>query len=333
MADETASIVVTGAAGFIGSHLCRLLLNRGDRVLAVDNFSTGYDANLEDLGENQNFSIVQADVSRDLPIDAPVKAVVHLACAASPPAFMRMPIETLRVGSAGTLNALELAHKNHARFLLSSSSEVYGDPLEHPQKETYYGNVDPIGPRSMYDESKRFSEAATAAYRRSCGTNTAIVRPFNVYGPGMSPDDGRVIPSFCAAALRGVPLQLHGDGSQTRSLCYIDDFLLGLMAVLDSNEPGPFNIGSEEEITMRQLADVVIQSADGGTVDFVPGRYQDVAVRRPDISRMRDRFKWSPSVSLSEGVRRTVEWMRPRLQRPPVVTKSCALKLASGSGS
>jgi len=307
-------VVVTGAAGFLGSYLCRVLLDRGERVTGIDNMSTGHLANLEDLLPRPEFSLVNADVSNSVAVDGPVTAVVHLACPASPVAFLKMPIETMRVGSAGTLNALELARANKARFLLASSSEVYGDPQVHPQVESYRGNVDPTGPRAVYDEAKRFGEAATAAYRRYFDVDTCIIRPFNVYGPGMWPNDGRVIAAFGAAALRGEQLELHGDGSQTRSFCYVDDFITGLLAVLDSSEAGPFNLGSEDEISMRQLAEHIIAATGSGEIKLLPGREQDVNVRRPDISRARQVLHWQPSTPLNEGIARTIEWMRPRVK-------------------
>lgn len=310
-------VVITGAAGFLGSHLCKFLLDRGEQVTGLDNLSTGRRTNLEDQMSRPGFKLVDADVSVSIPVEGPIGAVVHLACPGSPVAFLkRIPIETLRVGSAGTLNALELARAHGARFLLASSSEVYGDPLQHPQDENYRGNVDPIGPRAVYDEAKRFSEAATAAFRRHFDLDTAIIRPFNVYGPGMWPDDGRVVAAFCGAALRGEPLQLHGDGKQTRSMCYVDDFITGLVAVLDSGEPGPFNIGSEDEITMRELAEQIMQAAaGGGEIKYLPAREQDVTVRRPDISRARRQLGWQPTTPLNVGIARTIEWMRPRVQR------------------
>jgi nucleoside-diphosphate-sugar epimerase len=306
-------MVVTGAAGFLGSRLCRRLLDRGDRVIGIDNMSTGRPASLADIADHPNLTLVQADVSESLDVDTPVRAVIHLACPASPTAFMKMPIETLRVGSFGTLNALTLAHANSARFLFASSSEVYGDPQVHPQEESYRGNVDPTGPRSVYDEAKRFGEAATSAYRRTFGTNTAIVRPFNAYGPGMWPDDGRVVAAFCAAALRGQPLKLHGDGKQTRSLCFADDLVGGLIALLDSDEAGPLNIGSEDEITMRELAEQIIAATGTGRIEFLPAREQDVSVRCPDISRARRLLNWQPTTSLQSGLAQTVAWMRSHL--------------------
>jgi dTDP-glucose 4,6-dehydratase len=306
---QQGHVVITGAAGFLGAHLCRALLDRGQQVTGLDNMSTGRRANLVELMKRPEFSLVNADVSVSVPVTSPVAAVVHLACPASPVAFLnKMPIETLRVGSAGTLNALELARTNKARFVLASSSEVYGDPQVHPQEESYRGNVDPLGPRSVYDEAKRFSEAATAAYRRYHDLD-------NVYGPGMWPDDGRVVAAFCGAALRGEPLQLHGDGKQTRSLCYVDDFIAGLLAVLDSGEPGPFNIGSENEITMRELAEQIMRAAGAaGEIKFLPAREQDVTVRRPDITRARRLLGWEPTTPLDVGIARTIEWMRPRMQ-------------------
>ncbi len=306
-------VVVTGAAGFLGTHVCRRLVARGERVTGIDNLSTGHIDNLASLAGQPGFEFLCGDVTEPLALDGLVRAVVHLACPASPVAFAAMPLATLRAGSVGTLNALDLARAKDARFLLASSSEVYGDPQVHPQEEGYRGNVDPTGPRSVYDEAKRFGEAAAAAYRRAHGVDTAIMRPFNAYGPGMQPSDGRVVAAFCAAALRGQPLRLHGDGTQTRSLCYVDDLIDGLLAMLDSDEPGPVNLGSPDEITMRELASKITEAAGGGEIEFVAARQQDIAVRCPDISRARELLGWQPVTPLEVGLARTLAWMRYRL--------------------
>ncbi|GAA0411009.1 dTDP-glucose 4,6-dehydratase [Acrocarpospora corrugata] len=306
-------IVVTGGAGFIGAHLCSALLARGDRVTAVDNLLTGRSAALDLLRQSEGFAFVEHDVTEPLELEGPVRAVVHLAGLASPVAFFAMPLETLRVGSIGTLNVLELARAKEARFILASSSEVYGDPEQHPQKETYRGNVDPVGPRSAYDESKRFSEAATVAYRRHHGLDTGIVRPFNVYGPGMWPDDGRIVAAFSAAAIRGEPLRLHGDGKQTRSLCYVGDFVQGLIKMLDSDLAGPVNLGSADEASVREIAELVVEISGTGKLEFLPARDQDVNLRRPDLTRAREDLDWEATTSLRDGLAQTVAWMREQL--------------------
>jgi dTDP-glucose 4,6-dehydratase len=310
--------VVTGGAGFLGAHVCAALLDRGTPVMAVDDLSTGREAALAGLSGREGFSFLQHDVTEPLPIDGDVGAVIHLACPASPVWFLPRPVRTVRTGALGTLHALELAHRAQARFVLASSSEVYGDPQVHPQAEDYHGNVDPIGPRSAYDEGKRFGEAATFAYQREHGLDVAVVRPFNVYGPGMWPDDGRVIAAFCAAALRDEALPLNGDGSQTRSLCYVSDFVDGLLAVLDSGETGPFNLGSEHEITMRHLAETIIELSGTGKIEFRPARASEPAVRRPDASKARRVLGWSADTPLNAGLARTLDWMRDRLADLPV---------------
>ncbi|MEV0032690.1 NAD-dependent epimerase/dehydratase family protein [Nocardia sp. NPDC050793] len=304
-------IVVTGGAGFIGSHLCRALLAHGNRVTAIDNLSTGHRENLSDLQARPEFRLAVADVTSPVAFAglAEVTHVVHLACPASPKANTAMPLETIRATSLGTLNALELAHRNHARAVIASSSEIYGDPQVHPQTEDYRGNTNPIGPYSAYTEGKRLSEAAAAAHHRT-GTNVGVVRPFNVYGPNMWPDDGRVVSSFCAAALAGQTLQLHNGGTQTRSLVYVADFVTGLTAMLDSDEFGPVNLGSENEITVGDLARLVIELAGSGAVEVSPGRSDVVTVRRPDTTRARKLLGWEASTPLRDGIAHTLDWMR-----------------------
>ena len=301
--------VVTGGAGFIGSHLCDALLARGDAVVAVDNLSTGRADNVAHLADHPGFALVIADVAVELPVVGPVDAVLHFASPASPPEYLAAPLATLDVSSLGTRRALDLASEYGARFLLASTSEVYGDPLVHPQPESYCGNVDPIGLRAVYDEAKRFAETLTATYRRVLGTDTAIVRIFNTYGPRLAPGDGRVVSNFCARALTGEPLTIYGTGEQTRSFCYIDDQVAGILALLDSGVSDPVNIGNPEEVTMLELADLV-RTVAGVERDLVfePLPDGDPTRRRPDISRARAVLGWEPRVDLRTGLARTLEW-------------------------
>jgi nucleoside-diphosphate-sugar epimerase len=314
---NTQHTVITGGAGFVGSHLCRALLDRGHRVTVIDNFCSAPRANITALIGLPGFTLREATVSGARAFSGleNVTTVVHLACPASPRAYMKLPVETLRAGSAGTLHVLELAREHDARAVVASSSEVYGDPLVHPQREDYTGNVDPIGPRSAYDEAKRFSEAATAAFHRDFSVNAGIVRPFNVYGPHMWPDDGRVVAAFCASALRNETLYLHNGGTQTRSLLYISDAVNALLRMIDSDVFGPVNIGSEDEVTIRELAELVVHLAGAGALDIAPGRQQDVNVRRPDTTRARDLLGWQASTPLREGLNQTLDWMRAHIQR------------------
>jgi dTDP-glucose 4,6-dehydratase len=304
-------VVVTGGAGFLGSHLCQRLLDSGHDVLCIDNFLTGSARNVEHLQGRPGFVLSEWDVSEPIEVAGPVDAVLHLASPASPVDYLRFPVETLRAGSVGTLNALELAAAKHARFVLASTSESYGDPLVHPQPETYWGNVNPVGPRSVYDEAKRFGEAATTGYRGSRGVNTAIVRIFNTFGPRMRPDDGRAIPTFVDQALTGQPLTVAGDGSQTRSLCYVDDLVEGLTRMLHSDHAGPVNLGNPREMTMLELART-IRALTGSESDitFVPRPVDDPAVRRPDITLARAALGWEPRVDLEDGLLRTIAWFR-----------------------
>jgi dTDP-glucose 4,6-dehydratase len=306
-------VVVTGGGGFVGSHLCEALLRRGDTVCCVDNFCTGEPRNLAPLRGRQDFALVRADVTGHFDVPGPVDAVAHLASPASPPDYGRMPLETLAVGSRGTENALRLAHRNRARFVLASTSEVYGDPAVHPQPEEYWGNVNPVGPRSVYDEAKRFAEALTTAYRR-LGVNTGILRIFNTYGPRMRPYDGRVVSTFIRQALEGRPLTVHGDGSQTRSFCYVDDLVRGIVAMLDTDEPGPFNLGNPSERTVRELADLVLAvTGSRSGIEFGPLPVDDPARRRPVIDRARRMLGWSPRVTMEEGLRCTTAWFMDRV--------------------
>jgi nucleoside-diphosphate-sugar epimerase len=309
-----ARVVVTGGAGFLGSHLCDALLARGDEVVCVDNLSTGRAANVAHLTELPAFRYLRHDVAESLPVDGHVDAILHFASPASPPAYLSLPIETLMVGSAGTKHALDLARRTGARVLVASTSEVYGDPLEHPLTVAYWGHVNPVGPRSVYDEAKRFAEALTMAYHRSYDVDTAIVRIFNTYGERMQPNDGRVVSNFIVQALEGRPLTVYGDGKQTRSFCYVSDEVRGILALLDSAEHEPVNIGNPNEFTMLDLAAVVLEAV-GGTSELVyePLPTDDPAVRCPDITRAREVLGWEPTVQLHEGVRRTADWFRTQL--------------------
>ena len=305
-------IVVAGGAGFLGSHLCDAILERGDRVVCIDNFVTGSPDNVEHLADVDGFELIKADVTQPVVVDGPVDAVMNLASPASPKDYYALPIETLDVGSIGTRNLLELALHHRARFFMASTSEVYGDPDVHPQVEEYWGNVNPIGQRSMYDEAKRFSEALTFAYQRARGLDVRIVRIFNTYGPRMQPDDGRVVSNFVTQGLRGEPLTIYGDGSQTRSFCYVSDEIRGFLALLDGDEVGPVNIGNPGEFTMLELADLVIEltGSEAGIV-FEPLPSDDPRQRRPDITLATETLGWAPEVDLRTGLGRTIDAFRP----------------------
>lgn len=302
-------VLVTGGAGFLGSHLCEALVARGDDVVAVDDLSTGDPANLAVLRGHERFELVVADVATGIPVTGTFEAVAHLASPASPPAYLARPLETLAVGAEGTRHALELAGAHGARFLLASTSEVYGDPALHPQPETYWGNVNPVGPRSVYDEAKRFAEALTMAHHRARTTDVGIVRIFNTYGPRLAPGDGRVVSNFCVQALSGTPLTVYGDGRQTRSLCYVTDEIAGLLALLDSpGLVGPVNIGNPEEVTVAELASLVIElSGSSSPVVHEPLPTDDPTRRCPDIALARSALGWAPTVALRDGLRRTLE--------------------------
>jgi dTDP-glucose 4,6-dehydratase len=309
--------VVTGGAGFLGSWLCAALLDAGCQVVSLDDESTGSTANLAECATRPGFRFIRCDVTEGLDVDGPVDIVMHLASAASPVAYAGRPIETLRAGSVGTLNALELARAHDARFVLASTSEVYGDPLVHPQVESYWGNVNPIGPRSMYDEAKRFAEAATAAYRRSYGTRTGIARIFNTYGPRMRLDDGRVVPTFVRQALRGEPLTVAGDGTQTRSLCYVTDTTAALVLLAACDDPGPINVGNPHEVSVAELADIVVNAvgpARSAGIHYVELPVDDPKSRCPVIDAARERLGWSPMVALDEGLADTIAWARESLE-------------------
>jgi nucleoside-diphosphate-sugar epimerase len=302
-------IVITGGAGFLGSHLTDALLGRGDQVVAVDNLVTGSIANIAHLEGRADHTFLDHDISLPLDLEGPVDAVLHLASPASPPAYLALPIETLMVGSHGTQNALDLARAHGARFLLASTSEVYGDPSVHPQPETYWGNVNPNGPRSVYDEAKRFAEAMTLAYHRTHGVEVRIVRIFNTYGPRRGAHDGRVVSNFIVQALRGEPLTVYGDGSQTRSFCYVEDEVRGLLALLDGDHTGPINIGNDGEFTMLELAEVVLEvTGSASPIEYRSLPVDDPKQRRPDLTLARSLLGWEPSIALREGVARTVAY-------------------------
>ncbi|TQM57901.1 dTDP-glucose 4,6-dehydratase [Humibacillus xanthopallidus] len=305
---------MTGGAGFLGGWLCRALLDDGWQVLAVDNFLTGSPSVVKDLEPHPDFAFLEADVTEVLDVPGEVGLVMHLASPASPVHYGSLPLETMLVGSQGTMHALDLAQREGARFVLASTSEVYGDPLVHPQPETYWGNVNPVGPRSVYDEAKRYAESLTTAYRTSRGVDTAIARIFNTYGPGMRVDDGRMIPAFMMQALRGEPIQVAGDGSQTRSLCYVTDTARGLCALADSSHAGPVNLGGQQELTVLQVAEAVRRlTGSASTIEFVELPVDDPKVRRPDITRARELLGWQPVVPLEEGLRCALEWFESQL--------------------
>ncbi|RKG92380.1 MULTISPECIES: UDP-glucuronic acid decarboxylase family protein [Corallococcus] len=311
--------VVLGGAGFVGSHLCERLLDDGaEAVLAVDNLITGNEENVRTLKPRAGFRYVKQDIIDGLEVEGPVDFVFNMASPASPIDYANLPLETLRVGSIGTENALKLAEKKKAVFLMASTSEVYGDPLVHPQKEDYWGNVNPIGPRSVYDEAKRYSEAISAAYERSRGVNVRIVRIFNTYGPRMRLNDGRVVPAFVGQALKGEDFSVFGDGSQTRSFCYVKDLVDGLVRLVLSDVRGPVNIGNPREMTIKQFAEAVREAAGGGRqIVYQPLPKDDPKQRQPDITRARTLLGWEPKVSLEEGLRETIAYFREVAGRPP----------------
>ncbi|MEV3925243.1 NAD-dependent epimerase/dehydratase family protein [Actinomadura coerulea] len=306
--------VVTGGSGFLGSHLCEALLARGVSVVCLDNLLTGTSRNIAHLAGRRDFHFLKRDLTGPVNVPGDVGYVFHLASAASPADYLRYPIQTLEVGSQGTRNALDLAEAKGARFVLASTSEVYGDPLVHPQPESYWGNVNPVGPRSVYDEAKRFGEALTSAFRHSRGLDAAIVRIFNSYGPRMRPDDGRAIPTFLRQALTGEDLTVTGDGSQTRSICHADDTVRGIVALAFSDHPGPVNIGSPYEISMADLARLVIDlTGSSSRVRFIDRPEDDPRVRRPDTALAEDALGWRPRISIEEGLRATLEWFAREL--------------------
>ena len=311
MAANKPRAVVSGGAGFIGSHLCEALLARDVRVLALDNFITGSAENLRHLQGNPDLEFKQADVNHGVFIGGDVRYVLHFASPASPPQYDANPIHTLKVGTVGTMNMLGLARAKGATFLLASTSEVYGDPLVHPQPETYWGNVNPIGPRGCYDEAKRCAEAFAMAYHRTHQVDTRIIRIFNTHGPRMQVRDGRAVPNFMAQAIRGEPLTVYGDGSQTRSLCYVSDLVRGVLAVLDRGDELPINLGNPHEVTVLELAETIIRLAGSKSrIDHRELPVDDPKQRRPVISRAREMLGWQPEVSLEDGLRKTLEYFR-----------------------
>ena len=311
-------ILITGGAGFIGSHLCDVLLARGHEVIAMDNLITGSLRNIAHLRETPGFGFVHHDVTEYIAVEGPLDAIYHLASLPSPVDYLNMPIKTLKVGAIGTLNALGLAKAKGARFLLASTSEVYGDPLIHPQPETYWGNVNPVGPRGVYDESKRFAEALAMAYYRTHGISTHIARIFNTFGPRMRLNDGRVVPNFVAQALQGAPLTVYDNGARTRSFCYVSDLVDGLVRLMDSDEAMPINLGNPREMTILQFAQLVIKLI-GSTSEIVfiaptdERTKDDPQTRQPDITRARTLLGWEPRVPLEEGLRLTTESFKKRL--------------------
>jgi dTDP-glucose 4,6-dehydratase len=304
-------VLVTGAAGFLGSHLCRRLLDEGHEVIGMDNFVTGRPENMAGLFGERGFHFVPHDVTNFIFVDGPLEAVLHFASPASPIDYLELPIQTLKVGSLGTHKTLGLAKAKGARYFLASTSEVYGDPLVNPQPESYWGNVNPVGPRGVYDEAKRFAEAMTMAYHRIHGLDVRIVRIFNTYGPAMRPHDGRVVSNFIRQALAGDPLTVYGDGSQTRSFCYVSDEIDGIYRLLMSDWVGPMNIGNPDEMTVRELADVVLElTGSRSRIEVRPLPQDDPQVRRPMIDRAREVLGWEPRVSLREGLGKTIEYFR-----------------------
>ncbi len=309
-----ARVVITGGAGFLGSHLADALVARGDDVVAIDNLITGNRANIEHLFSAPGFTFVEHDVSNYVWVPDDVDAVLHFASPASPVDYLEMPIQTLKVGSLGTHNTLGLAKAKNAAYFLASTSEVYGEPHVHPQNEDYWGNVNPVGPRGVYDEAKRFSEAMTMAYQRYHGLDTRIVRIFNTFGPRMRPDDGRVVSNFIVQALKREPLTIYGDGSQTRSFCFVDDEVRGLIALLDSDENNPVNIGNPNEFTILELAEIVLEvTGSSSAIERHPLPTDDPTQRKPDITRAREILGWEPQIQLREGVERTVDYFRTRI--------------------
>ncbi len=307
-------ILVTGGAGFLGSHLCDRLLAEGHHVIAMDNLITGSTDNIAHLAGNKRFQFIEHDVTQYIYLKGSLDAILHFASPASPVDYLELPIQTLKVGSLGTHNALGLALAKGARLLLASTSEVYGDPIVHPQPETYWGNVNPIGPRGVYDEAKRFAEAMTMAYHRAHGVDTRIVRIFNTYGPRMRLDDGRVVPNFVGQALRGEPLTVYGDGKQTRSFCFVSDLVDGIYRLLLSDESDPVNIGNPAELTIGQFAEVInrLTQNPAGAI-FEPLPVDDPKQRKPDITKARTLLGWEPKVALEQGMEQTIAWFAERL--------------------
>ena len=307
-------VLITGGAGFIGSHLCERFLADGSEVICMDNLVTGSADNVAHLFSDRRFTFIQQDVTNYVYVKGPLDAILHFASPASPVDYLELPIQTLKVGSLGTHKTLGLAKEKGARLLLASTSEVYGDPLVHPQHEDYWGNVNPIGPRGVYDEAKRFAEAITMAYRRTHGVQTRIVRIFNTHGPRMRLNDGRVVPNFIAQALRGEPMTVYGDGSQTRSFCYVSDLVEGIVRLLRSEHPGPINCGNPMEVTILEFAErIKALTGSASPIVFEPLPEDDPKVRQPDITRARTLLGWEPQVGLDDGLRRTIDYFRARV--------------------
>jgi len=329
--------VVTGGAGFLGSHLCQRLLQDGYEVICLDDFCTSSSTNVEHLLEDRRFRLVRADITDYVHVSGQVDAVLHLASPASPIDYMQLPLHTLKVGSIGTLHSLGLAKDKRARFLLASTSESYGDPLVHPQPETYWGNVNPVGPRGVYDEAKRFAEATTMAYHKAREVDTAIARIFNTFGPRMRPRDGRAIPTFIGQALRGEPLTVAGDGSQTRSVCYVDDLIEGLVKLLHSDLEGPVNLGNCGEMSVLELARLIIDlTGSSSEIIFVDRPQDDPTVRCPDITLARTALGWEPMVDVRDGLQRTIDWFRSQilvLESEPVPVPSQPSPLTGSTAS
>ncbi len=317
-------VLITGAAGFLGSHLCDHLLADGHEVIGLDNFITGNPDNIAHLMGNEKFSFQKHDVSNYIFVAEKVDAVMHFASPASPnplspTAYFNLPIQTMKAGALGTHNSLGVAHANNARFLIASTSEIYGDPLVHPQREDYAGNVDPVGPRAVYDEAKRFAESLTMAYHRAHGVNTSIVRIFNTYGPRMDMEDGRALPNLLKQALLGQPLTVYGDGSQTRSFCFVDDLIEGIIKLLYSDEHLPVNIGNQTEMNILQFAETINRIVDNKAgITYVKDArsVRDPQQRRPDITRAREILKWEPKITLDEGIRKTIPYFKQKLGLP-----------------
>lgn len=307
-------ILITGGAGFLGSHLCDVLVDRGETIVCLDDLSSGRSANIEQWFGSERFTFVEADVRAAIDLTGRFDAVVHLASPASPSEYLRRPLDTLTTGSEGTRRVLAFAEEHNARFVLASTSEVYGDPMVHPQPETYWGNVNPVGPRSVYDEAKRFAEALTISYGASLATDVGIVRIFNTFGPRMRADDGRVVSNFIVQALRGEPVTVFGDGRQTRSFCYVDDLIRGLVAMLDSSEPGPINLGNPQELTVIQLAELVVELTEStSSITYRPLPIDDPVHRRPLIDRAVQRLGWAPRISVESGIKQAIDWFRHHL--------------------
>ena len=312
----TMNIVITGGSGFVGSYLCEKLINDGHKIIVIDNLLTGSTENINNLLDNENFSFIEHDVQDHIEIEDKVDYVLHFASAASPKAYTEHPVNTLKAGSVGTINTLGLAKKHSAEYLLASTSEVYGDPLISPQNEEYWGNVNPNGERSMYDEAKRFAEAAVATYSRSYGLKTKIVRIFNTYGPRMQLNDGRVVTNFIVQALKNENITIYGDGSQTRSFSYVEDTVAGIISLMNSSEYDVFNIGNPNEMTVGQLAEKIIELTDSTSeIKYLELPNDDPKQRKPDITKAKTKLNWEPKVNLDEGLAKTITWVEEQLSK------------------